>query len=450
MSAALEFVLRLKDEASAKIAAVRAAVRGTGKDSSIAAPDVAGLGKSITETATGFAKAREQMMKVVGVGGLVVGTFKASYEMAKPLGEYIRRMWDPVAQAAHDWPKLEEAMKRTADWLKGQSEEEKQRITGVNKVYDDQSAAIEKAANARRALASAKSTSLTPDEAAAEVGGANAGRANSANRRVEMEAMLREAQAAKASLADKLEQADKKAAETVLKDVWLAGDDGGGTWTKENVKVQPQEKSNQIRKNILAADKLADEKIALAEAALAEAKMQDADAESSYAVAVATLKTAQENEKKAKADAAKEIADKEKAAMKERLAEERQLKIYAVRDAAAAEREAQDAMGTRLEKAKDAAAQAWDEYRDPTKRAARVAGEQANAEAEAAYKKEAAALEKKLSRYGDRAQLTDAEKSVQAVTEARREQAQAADALKAIETNTRGLGAKLEALLRMK
>lgn len=468
MNSVMEFILRMKDEASAGLQRVKTAIKGASAEAGASAPELKKMGQSFTETAAGFAKAREAMMKVVGVGGMVVATFTASYNAAKPLAEYLKRMWDPVARAAFEWPKLEEAMKKTAEWIKQQASDEKERVGSVRKAYDEQADAIKRAADARRLMQSAKSTNLSPDEAESDYKDSAAIRDV---RKKEVGALRADLEAEKAKKAALAEQ-EKGLLKPAMK-MGLVPTQGaiGMEWKPGLV---PDDEANAKRKssltNILAADRLADAKIEQIKEQLSAAKLQMADADASYAAAIETVEAAKAAQIKSDADAwdAYEQADsewlqkraedeqasiKEQADERARLADAQAEKDHSGRvdnikaEAAVSEQAASDAQA-RLSRAHEASQQAWGWYRDPESFKRQRAEESADAQAEKQFSKDARSL---TSRSGWRdARLDDRQESVRRVVLAREEERAAQTALTQIEINTRGLAQKMEQLLSMR
>lgn len=400
----MQFILRMRDEASAGIRRVRDAVKGTGDAASSANPQLGAMGERIGGAAKGFSQAREAMMKVVGLGAMVVGTFMAVYKAARPVGDYIRRMWDDAAASEYEANKNLVKMKETIEAQKDAAKREADAVERITGAYDKQADAAKRVADAKKSLAAAAKSGVTGSEATAELNAARELAGLRSATITDLEQRLYDTAQQKDAIPEKWSD-DAKARQNAVIDTRLA----------------------QIR------------------TALEGAKIAYQEAEDAVAAALVGVETGRKNDNAAALEAVKKRASTDLKLRLENVGKE----LDAWRDGRA---KAED----RLSRAKDASKQAWGWYRDKDSFRDQLAEEKAQAEAEAQFAREAAALQDRRERasrsmFGDRGMaLSEGEQVVQRVLAARAEEAEAAGALVRIEENTRNLSDIMEKLLALK
>ncbi|HPS07295.1 MAG TPA: hypothetical protein PLG22_07170 [Kiritimatiellia bacterium] len=413
---ALEFVVRMRDEATARLQAFRSSLRDTAKDSKNTTPALSDMENAVAKTSRGYAQAARAIMSVVGVVGMVTGVFTTCYRAVLPLGEYIRRMWDPVERGAENFRKMEAVIEKTAAATQKKLEAQRAAVQAIADAYEKAIAVAGRYYDSFRRASAAGKTSLSPDEALLNMREASyaAGQRQSQIGALQgqREAVLR-AQAA-------------------------------------NAQKYPRQMDPEQKQEFLLTNEVFQKAIANIDNHLSDA-MVDADlASREVSAAYAEYDQARVNE--AREDVARQNGEIEKA------------KREKLEGRAKAGEKTRETIAARLTVDKDAAASAWEEYLDPSKRRARLESEAGEKKAKEQFAQDKRDFIEKYgisiwgakkfdeSRLGQSARdaMTDREKSVLEVMKAQERQASDETVLKEIAASTKKTADDLAELLRLK
>jgi len=413
---ALEFVVRMRDEATARLQAFRSSLRDTAKDSKNTTPALSDMENAVAKTSRGYAQAARAIMSVVGVVGMVTGVFTTCYRAVLPLGEYIRRMWDPVERGAENFRKMEAVIEKTAAATQKKLEAQRAAVQAIADAYEKAIAVAGRYYDSFRRASAAGKTSLSPDEALLNMREASyaAGQRQSQIGALQgqREAVLR-AQAA-------------------------------------NAQKYPRQMDPEQKQEFLLTNEVFQKAIANIDNHLSDA-MVDADlASREVSAAYAEYDQARVNE--AREDVARQNGEIEKA------------KREKLEGRAKAGEKTRETIAARLTVDKDAAASAWEEYLDPSKRRARLESEAGEKKAKEQFAQDKRDFIEKYgisiwgakkfdeSRLGQSARdaMTDREKSVLEVMKAQEKQASDETVLKEIAASTKKTADDLAELLRLK
>ena len=413
---ALEFVIRMRDEATARLQAFRSSLRDTAKDSKNTTPALSDMENAVAKTSRGYAQAARAIMSVVGVVGMVTGVFTTCYRAVLPLGEYIRRMWDPVERGAENFRKMEAVIEKTAAATQKKLEAQRAAVQAIADAYEKAIAVAGRYYDSFRRASAAGKTSLSPDEALLNMREASyaAGQRQSQIGALQgqREAVLR-AQAA-------------------------------------NAQKYPRQMDPEQKQEFLLTNEVFQKAIANIDNHLSDA-MVDADlASREVSAAYAEYDQARVNE--AREDVARQNGEIEKA------------KREKLEGRAKAGEKTRETIAARLTVDKDAAASAWEEYLDPSKRRARLESEAGEKKAKEQFAQDKRDFIEKYgisiwgakkfdeSRLGQSARdaMTDREKSVLEVMKAQERQASDETVLKEIAASTKKTADDLAELLRLK
>lgn len=413
----MEFVVRMKDEAAGKLASLRSQIRGTGTDSKKTIPELGDMGSKVSEVAGGFARAREAMMKVVGLGGMIAGSFMAAYRTAQPLGEYIRRMWDPVERGANNFKRMQDQLEKSAAATQQKLEAQRAAVQAIADQYDKAIDGASRYYDSLRKANNAESTALSPAES-----DVNARQASNL-------AMDRQAQ--QMVLSQKLREAQGR--------------------QKENAANFPKQMTDPEQlQRFLTSNGLIKAEIEDIEKALQKSVEDAAYAAQDLNTAMRESFQARVNEAREEVQLQQEVINKKR----EKMTTERLESLEKIRDK----------VSDRLGLAQDLKQRAIDEYRDPTKRAERLAAESEEKKSKDQLEKDRKALVNKYgisiwgvkkldeSRFGRGVVegMSDREKSVLEVIRATDKKTSDEQTLKSIDSEMKGLRKELQANLRVK
>lgn len=409
---ALEFILRMRDEASARLDAFRSKLREAGSDSKKTVPELGEAGNKVAEISGGFARAREAIMRVVGLGGMIAGVFTTAYRAALPVGEYIRRMWDPVERGAYNLRKMQDQIDKTASATRQALEDQRKAVERIAAQYDAALASSARYYDSIRKARAVEGTTLSPDEAML-----NAGQASG-------EASMRQNQVA--GLRQMLDSARSRQIENAAR------------FPKQ---ITDPEKLQDFLTSNAVIKKEIDELSKLLSAAMTDSVYAAHEAQR----AMSEYSQARVNEARAEVTQQKEELE---------LRRQRRLDDIEARRLT---------VSGRLDSEKSKADTAFAEWRDPEIRKNRLATEKSDAEARAQYEQERRDL---VERYGisiwgrktlDESRLskstldgmTDRERSTLEVMRAESAKTSDEQTLKSIDTEIKGLRKELQDNLRM-
>lgn len=501
MNRVLEFILRMRDEASAKIQAVKAAMHGTGAAAEKTKPGLEGMAGGLAKMTEGARRAQGALAGVLGTLGMVFAAFKAGQWIGNKLQDLTGN--SQAQQDAHQRKLLERAelaKKKLAEY----ENEEKARLEEINAGYERQAKALDRLTEKTEALAAARlkadqaeharrmseldagerlalAQGYDPDAVRTLYGGERAAAqadAEVADARAGLESAERAVQAAmdqhtaaiqrSVEFQDRLNQAEAEQADLRRKMNALYRED---LTDEERIpkihtllfQYQKAERAAALARRGLAG---AGEGESIAADAVDVARAEAEAARAAVAAAeTARGKTELDRQIDAEAfwrrqdghDAERQTA--ELAAIREQQDERRRLqdeadraaharRVEDVRAEAAAGEQAQAAAADRLARARAAADQAWSWYRDPEAFRARLKEERADGEARKRFTRDEDRLTR-MSGWRTR-ELSDDQEAVRRVVLAREEERRAEQALAAIEKNTAGLEAMLRTLLTSK
>jgi hypothetical protein len=501
MNRVLEFILRMRDEASAKIQAVKAAMHGTGAAAEKTKPGLEGMAGGLAKMTEGARRAQGALAGVLGTLGMVFAAFKAGQWIGNKLQDLTG---NSQAQQDEKQRKILERAELAKKKLAGYENEEKARLEEINAGYERQAKALDRLTEKTEALAAAR---LKADQAehARRMSELDAGERLALAQGYDPDAVRtlyggeRAAAQADAEVADAqsgLESAER--AVQAAMDQHTAAIQRSVEFQDRLNQAEAEQAALRRKMNALYKQDLTDEEripkintllfqyqkaeraAALARRGLAGAgegesiaadavDVARAEAEAARA-AVAAAETARGKTELDRQidveafwrrqdghDAERQTA--ELAAIREQQDERRRLqdeadraaharRVEDVRAEAAAGEQAQAAAADRLARARAAADQAWSWYRDPEAFRARLKEERADEEARKRFGRD----EDRLTRMrGWRTrELSDDQEAVRRVVLAREEERRAEQALAAIEKNTAGLEAMLRTLLTSK
>jgi len=500
----LEFIIRMKDEASAGIRRVREELKGTKEQAEKTQPGLEGFSGTVKGFGESFNRAKGALLETAGVITTVYAAFRLSYTTFKPIGESIRDLYDPTRRLSEQWKELSERISAAAKILSLAQAEQREKIDALVTSHDRLSKAAADEAKQQEALAAAsrkandaisarRLAQIDTNERQAVAMGydPDAVRVVYADerRRAQADSAIASAQGDAAQAQRGLESAEKQAELAVNRS--LALQDALNEAEAQKIAARKlladaqtgiytdAERTAKIQAALLA-DRKAEIAMKEARGALTGAQDQESAAADAVAVARAQAAAAAEGVKTAEmlranaeqeyqadvkafwddrdradeeAQAAELQAVREQAAERKRLtdeavAAEHQARLDAIRDEVSVSEQSQAAAQSRLDRARSAAQQAWSWYRDPESFRRQLDEEKANAEAEKRFQRDAASL---TSRTGWRTRTLDADQeAVRRVVLAREEERRSEAALVAIEQNTAGLKDMLQMLLTSK
>jgi hypothetical protein len=503
-NAFMEFVIRMRDEASRGVQRVRDSLAGAKTEANSTKPALDGLAGGLQKINEGASKARTALTGVIGVIGLIIAAWETSVRVATWFFEKCGLGEAKYREQAKESEKLLEKRAIITEKLIKYEEEQKNRIDEVSAGYDKESKALSEIiskttalASARREAASAtlqrKTTEIDTWQRQAVDAGYNQDAvkvmADDARRRLNADDEAESAKAAldlaKESLGIAKQRADIEARRVASlrmeaqgaksdKDaaVRLLNSADSGALTESEVesrrtaatmayeKAQRRKAIIDRRMNAAEAGRSGAESdvdtaragVSAAEEAVAAAAAKRVDAEDQYQSEVAAFwQKQQAADQQARQDQL--AAVREQMAERDRLAQEsaksdHERRVSAIRAEADIAEQSQAAAQSRLDRARSAAQQAWSWYKDPQSFSRQLASEQADADAEKRFEKDADSLQRR-SRWRSR-QLDAGDEAVRRVIVAREEQAAAQQSLAQIELNTRGLSDMLQRLLTMR
>lgn len=498
MSRILEFIIRLRDDASAKLAAVRDTVRGTKEAAAEAKPGLEGMAGGLKDLTEGARNTRSALMGVLGAIGMAVAAAKVGWWIGKKLLEITGN--DPDAEKRRQAGVLAQA-ERTDALIARFQDEEKERLAGINAQYERQIQDIDELAKKHEALAAARrkasdaaaSADMDKIDAAermallqgwdpeavrvmyggerglarAQGGIDNARQQIDAAAAAEESAQRRHALAVDQSIAyqDQINQAEATKADLRKK--------------MNDLYRQSMTDEERLRKatSLTYQNRKADATIAQAERGLSGAEQGEAlakdaveiakaEAEAAAAAMEAALTARAKAEFDYQADVAeffdrmegdeREAAARQADAMRSEMAERKRLREEAdaeahasrvedIRAEAAVSEAAEGAARDRLARARSAASTAWGWYRDPEAFRRQLAEEKADAEAQKRFGRDEESLRGRTNWRTRR--LDDDQEAVRRVVLAREEERAASENLAKIERNTAGLNDMLKNLL---
>lgn len=498
MSRILEFIIRLRDDASSKLAAVRDTVRGTKEAAAEAKPGLDGMAGGLKKMTEGARNAQAALAGTLGVLGMVYAAWRLGQTIGKKLLDITGN--NPDEEKRRQAGLLEKA-ERTDALIARFQDEEKERLAGINAEYERQIRDLDELAKKQEALASARrkaadsaaSADMDKIDAAermalmqgwdpeavrvmyggeraltrADGGIAAAQDQLDAARRAEESAQRRHALSVNQSLAyqDQINSAENEKAGLRKR---LA--DLDGQWLDEKQRAAKE-------RAILIADRKADATIAQARRGLSGAEQGEelakdaveiakAEAEAAAAAMDAALTARAKAEFDYQADVEnfyarldgdeREAAARQADAMRAEMDERKRLREEADREAhdrrvediraeAAVSEAAEGAARDRLARARSAASTAWGWYRDPEAFKRQLAEEKADAEAQKRFGRDEESLRGRTNWRTRR--LDDDQEAVRRVVLAREEERAASENLAKIERNTAGLNDMLKNLL---
>jgi hypothetical protein len=494
----LEFILRMRDEASGALAAAKARLRETGEAGRAAKPGLDGAAGGLAKMVEPANNARAALMRVVGVLGIVAAAFKAGEILGERLfrwagfgtDEALKRAKELSARAESAARQAAEAAREEKDALAGITSEYERQARGLDEVLRKEEALAAARAKAGMERRAARDMRTDADERVALSQGYDpeAVRLMYADerRRQAAEDRVADAEALAASAARQLAAAEEQQAAAVARSMAIeerarqaeeraaaARRELGeldGLWLSEKEKeartrrLLMEERRAQVALDMagrergaageaesLAADAaaVAREQAAAAQEAMRTALLGREKAEFDYQADVREFWQARDADDARRAEEAME-AVRRQTEERRRLEEaaDREAHLRRIDDARAEVRageEAQAQAADRLARAQAGARQAWGWYRDPDSFARQLAEEKADAEASRRFEKDA----QRLTRRADwrTRELGAGDEAVRRVVLAREEERAAADALRHIAENTAGVKEMLQTLL---